>query len=87
VATPLIRSEAGERAVKRVARRLLPFLFLAYITNYLDRANVAYAALQMSQELRFSDRVFGLGAGIFFWDTYCCKFPEPCLSNAGARAG
>jgi ACS family tartrate transporter-like MFS transporter len=79
MATPLIRSEAGERAVKRVAWRLLPFLFLAYITNYLDRANVAYAALQMSQELRFSDRVFGLGAGIFFLGYILLQIPGALL--------
>jgi len=52
--------------MRRVARRLVPFLFTAYIVNYLDRTNVSYAALQMSQDLHFSDRVFGLGAGIFF---------------------
>jgi MFS transporter, ACS family, tartrate transporter len=66
MASPLSRSEIGRQAVNRVVCRLLPFLFLAYIANYIDRANVAYAALQMSQELHFSDRVFGLGAGMFF---------------------
>jgi len=46
--------------------RLLPFLFVLYITNYLDRTSVAYAAIGMSRDLGFSDRVFGMGAGIFF---------------------
>jgi len=36
------------------------------VIAFLDRVNVAYAALEMSHDLRFSDRVFGLGAGIFF---------------------
>ena len=27
-----------------VAVRLLPFLFVLYVANYLDRTNVAYAA-------------------------------------------
>ena len=43
-----------------------PFLWLLYVIAFLDRVNVAYAALEMSHDLRFSDRVFGLGAGIFF---------------------
>ena len=56
----------GQRARRRIAKRILPFLLLLYITAFLDRVNVAYAALVMSQDLGFSDRVFGLGAGIFF---------------------
>jgi ACS family tartrate transporter-like MFS transporter len=46
-------------------RRLLPFLWLLYVIALLDRANVAYAAPERSHDLAFSDRVFGLGAGIF----------------------
>src|SRR5437868_6247596 len=55
----------ADRTRHRIAARLLPFLFVLYITNYLDRTNLAYAALEMSRDLHFSDRVFGLGAGIF----------------------
>src|SRR5215831_11374384 len=53
-------------ARRRIARRLLPFLWLLYMIAFLDRVNVAYAALEMSHDLGFSDRVFGFGAGIFF---------------------
>ena len=55
-----------QSARRRIAFRLLPFLWLLYVIAFLDRVNVAYAALEMSRDLRFSDRVFGLGAGIFF---------------------
>jgi MFS transporter, ACS family, tartrate transporter len=55
-----------QSARRRIARRLLPFLWLLYVIAFLDRVNVAYAALEMSHDLRFSDRVFGTGAGIFF---------------------
>ncbi len=44
----------------------MPFLFLLYIVNYIDRNNVGFAGLQMTGELHFSDAVFGLGSGIFF---------------------
>jgi len=50
----------------RIAIRLLPFLWLLYVVAFLDRVNVAYAALEMSHDLGFSDQVFGLGSGIFF---------------------
>jgi MFS transporter, ACS family, tartrate transporter len=54
------------RTTRRIAWRLLPFLWLLYLIAYLDRTNVAFANLEMSHDLNFSDRVFGLGAGIFF---------------------
>jgi MFS transporter, ACS family, tartrate transporter len=57
---------AADRARCRIARRLLPFLFILYIANYLDRTNLAYAALEMIRDLRFTDQIFGIGAGIFF---------------------
>jgi ACS family tartrate transporter-like MFS transporter len=59
----------------QIALRLLPFLFILYITNYLDRTSVAYAAIGMSRTLGFSDRVFGLGAGIFFATYVALQIP------------
>ena len=35
--------DVGESARSRIAWRLLPFLFLLYVANYLDRTNIAYA--------------------------------------------
>jgi ACS family tartrate transporter-like MFS transporter len=58
--------DVEHRARRRIALRLLPFLWLLYVVAFLDRVNVAYAALEMSHDLRFSDQVFGTGAGIFF---------------------
>src|SRR5258708_18100630 len=58
--------EVGIRARRRVAWRLLPFVFLMYIVNFIDRVNVSFANLRMSADLGFSDRVYGLGVGIFY---------------------
>ena len=58
--------EVGARARRRVARRLLPFVFLIYIVNYIDRVNVSFANLRMSADLGFSDRVYGLGVAVFY---------------------
>ena len=57
---------ALDRARRKAAWRLLPFLFLLYIVAYLDRANVAFARLPMAAELHFSEAVYGFGAGVFF---------------------
>jgi ACS family tartrate transporter-like MFS transporter len=53
-------------ARRRIAWRLLPFLFTLFVVAFLDRVNVSYAGLEMTHDLSFSNRVFGLGSGIFF---------------------
>lgn len=63
----------------QTALRLLPFLFLLYVVNYLDRTSVAYAAIGMARELGFSDKVFGLGAGIFFVSYVALQIPGALL--------
>jgi len=68
-----------DRTRHHVAVRLLPFLFLLYVVNYLDRTNLAYAALGISRDLGFSDRVFGLGAGIFFISYLALQIPGALL--------
>lgn len=55
-----------QAARRRIAGRLLPFVFLLYAIQYVDRVNVSFANLRMSADLGFSDRIFGFGAGIFF---------------------
>src|SRR6476646_7414175 len=56
----------GQRTRRRVAVRLLPFVFIMYVICYVDRANLSFANLRMSADLGFSDRIYGLGSGIFF---------------------
>lgn len=63
----------------RIGMRLLPFLFILYIANYLDRTSVAYAALGMSRDLGFSDRVLGFGMGIFFISYVAGQIPGALL--------
>jgi ACS family tartrate transporter-like MFS transporter len=72
--------------ISSLTRRLLPFLFLLYIVAYLDRINVGFAALQMQQQLRFNDAVYGLGAGMFFAGYFLFQVPSNLvLGRIGAR--
>jgi len=64
-----------QRATRRISRRLLPFLFVLYVIAFLDRVNVGYAGLEMSRGLNFTDRVFGLGAGIFSIGYFLFEIP------------
>src|SRR5947209_3029554 len=68
-------AEVGQRARHRIARRLLPFLFLLYVIAFLDRMNVGAAALQMPHDLGFSEGVIGFGAGIFFLGYFLLEIP------------
>ena len=72
-------AHVGDRTRRHIALRLLPFVFVLYIANYLDRTSVAYAAIGMSRDLGFSDRVFGLGAGIFFVSYVALQIPGALL--------
>jgi ACS family tartrate transporter-like MFS transporter len=65
-AAQVASQSVGLSARRRVAYRLLPFVFLIYIVNYIDRVNVSFANLRMSADLGFSDRVYGLGVGMFY---------------------
>ncbi len=64
--TAIATSFDPELTRKKIAWRILPLVFILYIIAYLDRANVAFAKLNMSEDLKFSEEVFAFGAGIFF---------------------
>jgi MFS transporter, ACS family, tartrate transporter len=75
-----------QKVIRKVSLRLLPFLFTLYVANYLDRVNVGFAALQMKSALRFSDPVYGFGAGIFFIGYLIFQVPSNlALVKIGAR--
>ncbi|MGK9171163.1 MFS transporter [Inquilinus limosus] len=86
---PLPREAAGaieKRVYRKVFWRIVPFLMLCYVVAYLDRVNVGFAKLQMSQDLGFSEAVFGLGAGIFFVGYFLFEVPSNViLHRVGAR--
>lgn len=70
----------------KVSRRLIPFLMLCYLGAYLDRVNVGFAKLQMLNDLRFSETVYGMGAGIFFLGYFLFEVPSNLiLHKVGAR--
>ena len=79
-------ADLADRTRHHTALRLLPFLFTLYIANYLDRTSVAYAAIGMARELGLSDRVFGMGAGMFFVSYVALQIPGALLVERwGAR--
>ena len=75
-----------EQTYRKVFWRIVPFLMLCYVIAYLDRVNVGFAKLQMSQDLGFSETVYGLGAGVFFIGYFLFEVPSNVLLHRiGAR--
>lgn len=78
---------ARENAVfRKVVRRIVPFLVLCYVVSYLDRVNVGFAKLQMSDDLGFSEAAYGLGVSLFFIGYFLFEVPSNLmLQRVGAR--
>jgi sugar phosphate permease len=75
-----------ERTYRRVILRIIPYIFVCYLFNYLDRVNVGFAKLQMLDDLHMSEAAYGLGAGIFFLGYIACGVPSNLmLHRIGAR--
>ncbi|SDT59817.1 MFS transporter [Bradyrhizobium canariense] len=75
-----------DAAIKKVWRRLIPFLFVLYIFNYLDRINIGFAALSMNKDLLLTATTFGLANSIFYIGYVACEIPSNLLMvRYGAR--
>jgi MFS transporter, ACS family, tartrate transporter len=80
----LSRLEAS--TLRKISRRIVPFLGLLYFAAFIDRVSISFAAVQMNRDLGLSDEMYGLGAGLFFIGY--CLFEVPSnliLHRVGAR--
>jgi ACS family tartrate transporter-like MFS transporter len=77
--TPAVVPVDEDALRRKVAWRLLPFVFVLYIVSYLDRANAGFAKLAMAGDLKFSEDVFGLGFAIFFIGYLVLEIPGALL--------
>jgi D-galactonate transporter len=84
--TQTVSQEFEDATFSKVAGRLIPFLFICYIVAFLDRVNVGFAKLQMASDLKFTDAVYGFGAGIFFIGYFIFEVPSNViLEKVGAK--
>lgn len=67
---------ALDSARRKAYWRLLPLLFICYVIAFVDRTNVAIAALTMRRDLpAFDNDVIGNGAGMFFLGYFLLEIP------------
>ncbi|HEY9063424.1 MAG TPA: MFS transporter [Burkholderiaceae bacterium] len=79
-------NDLEQRTYAKITLRLIPLLLLSYIVAYLDRVNVGFAKLQMLNDLKFTETIYGLGAGIFFLGYFLFEVPSNLiLHRVGAR--
>jgi MFS transporter, ACS family, tartrate transporter len=67
------------RAIQKVRRRIIPFIFVLYFVCFLDRINIGFAALTMNQELGITSEQFGIIGGIFFIGYFLFEVPSNLL--------
>jgi ACS family tartrate transporter-like MFS transporter len=81
-----LTNQVERRVIRKVTVRLVPFLGLLYLINYLDRVNLGFAALTMNGDLGLSAAAYGLGAGLFFIGYFFFEVPSNIiLHRVGAR--
>src|SRR5438105_14782221 len=80
-------ASSADHARRCIALRLLPFLFVLYIANDLDRTSVAYAAIGMARDLGFNDHVLGMGIGIFFVSYVALQIPGALMVERWSARG
>ncbi len=84
--TDLQQGDLEQSTMRRVMRRIVPFLMFCYFVNFLDRVNVGFAALQMNGDLKLNPEMFGFGAGLFFLGYFIFEVPSNLmLYRFGAR--
>lgn len=78
--------QKGKDLFGLMAWRILPLLFLGFLTSYIDRVNVGYAKLRMLSDLGMSEAAYGFGTGLFFLGYILCEIPSNLLLvKFGAR--
>jgi len=85
-ALPLSGVDTLTPVYRKVTLRLIPFLFICYLFNYIDRVNIGLAKLYMLHDLGMSEQVYGFAAGIFFVGYLAFGVPSNLmLQRLGAR--
>jgi MFS transporter, ACS family, 4-hydroxyphenylacetate permease len=83
---PSIELVLEGKAIRKAFKHLIPFLFVLFIFSYLDRVNVAFAAVPMNMALKLTATMFAFGSTIFYAGYALCEIPANLmLGKFGAR--
>lgn len=71
--------EIERSAIRKMTLNIVPLMILLYFLAFLDRNNMAYAAIALEDSLGLTATAFGFASGIFFIGYFMFEIP----SNAG----
>lgn len=75
-----------DTAYRKIFFRLIPFLMLLWVLAWIDRVNIGFIKLTMLDDLKWTEAVYGLGAGIFFLGYFFFEVPSNLLlQKIGAK--
>ena len=84
--SPIVENDDRRRLYRKVIVRIIPFIFVCYVLNYIDRVNVSFAKLQFRDDLGLTDASYGLGVGLFYVGYILLEVPSNLvLQKIGAR--
>jgi len=82
----LHNKDVEHRAINKLFRRLIVFLFILFVFSFLDRINIGFAGLTMGKDLGLTSTMFGLAATLFYVTYVLCGIPSNImLAKIGAR--
>lgn len=82
-----ITAKEQDQTFQKVMFRIVPFIFFAYLLNIVDRINISFAKLRMSEDLLLSDAAYGIGTSLFFIGYLIFEIPSNMyLKRVGTRA-
>ena len=75
-----------DRIFRKVFRRIIWFLFILLVVSFMDRVNIAFAALTMNKDLGLSAAAYGMSLTVFYIAYTLFEIPSNLiLAKVGAR--
>jgi len=82
----LVDGVPHDRLLRKIFRRLIWFLFILLVVSFMDRINIAFAALTMNKELGLSAAAYGMSVTVFYLAYTLFEIPSNLvLAKVGAR--
>ena len=86
IQSSLTAETATDFVFRKVFRRLIFFLFVLLVVSFMDRINIAFAALTMNEDLGLSAAAFGVSVTVFYAAYTLFEIPSNLmLARLGAR--
>jgi len=82
----MVDTAVDDTVFRKVFRRIMWFLFILLVVSFMDRINIAFAALTMNKELGLSAAAYGMSFTVFYVTYALFEVPSNLvLVRVGAR--